>query len=131
MHCTSCGRPMSPGEQFCTGCGGNTGNSTMMGSPMGGGMHDPNGMNPNPMMSPQPQRQSNGLAIGGFICALIGLLIFPLEIIGLILSIFGLVRANKLNGAGRGLAIAGIVISIIGIVILIIAIADGGFFIWD
>ena len=83
------------------------------------------------MMHGQDQRPRNGMAVGGFVCALIGLLIFPLEIIGLILSIIGLVRANKMNGVGRGLAIAGIVLAIIGIAILIWSIVDsGGMFVW-
>ncbi|HEV2634209.1 MAG TPA: DUF4190 domain-containing protein [Actinocrinis sp.] len=54
-----------------------------------------------------PVRQSNGLAIAGFILAI---LFWP---VGLILSIFGLVRSNKIGRAGRGLAIAGIIISVV------------------
>ena len=78
----------------------------------GGGMH-----------IPPPQR--NGMATGGFVCSLIGLIFFPLEIIGLILSIIGLTRSRRMNGAGRGLAIAGIVLGVIGIIYLIYSISEG------
>ena len=54
------------------------------------------------------QEQSNGLAVGGFICS------FFFSLIGLILSIMGLKKANQIGGKGKGLAIAGIVISILG-----------------
>lgn len=54
------------------------------------------------------QEQSNGLAVGGFICS------FFFALIGLILSIMGLKKANQIGGKGKGLAIAGIVISVLG-----------------
>ena len=57
--------------------------------------------------------QSNGFALGGFICAFF----FPL--IGLILSIIGLVRCSK-GYDRKGLAIAGIIISAVSIIISII-----------
>ena len=63
-----------------------------------------------PVYPPAPTeapKTTNGLSIAGFILA------FLAPLIGLILSIFGLVQAKKRNQKGRGLAIAGIVISII------------------
>lgn len=51
--------------------------------------------------------KTNGLAITGFVLA------FLLPLIGLILSIIGLVKAKNYGGNGQGLAIAGIVISVI------------------
>ena len=51
--------------------------------------------------------KTNGLAITGFVLA------FLLQLIGLILSIIGLVKAKNYGGNGQGLAIAGIVISVI------------------
>jgi len=53
----------------------------------------------------QPQQQSNGFAIAGFILSL-------LPLFGLIFSIIGLVRSGKVGGKGRGLSIAGIILSI-------------------
>ena len=55
---------------------------------------------------PTPQQpQKNGFAVAGFILSLLPLL-------GLIFSILGLVRAGKIGGKGKGLAIAGIVLSL-------------------
>ena len=146
MFCGGCGKGLAHDERFCAQCGGQAQapqQSTLNGqqmppnNTMGGGMgHQPMGqpgMTANDMTmmhGGHQQPQQNGLAIGGFICALIGLLIFPLEIIGLVLSIIGLVRAPKMGGKGRGLAIAGIIIAVVGIVILIISIAQGSMFVW-
>lgn len=52
----------------------------------------------------------NGLAIAGFVCS------FFIAILGLILSIVGLVKINQTKEKGRGLAIAGIVISVVSMV---------------
>ena len=58
--------------------------------------------------------QTNGLAIGSFICGLVGCFaITPL--IGLILGFLGLKDAGKKGGSGRGLAIAGILLSLLWI----------------
>lgn len=54
-----------------------------------------------------PTAPTNGLAIAGFVTAIV---FWPA---GLILSIAGLVRSSKIGRAGRGLAIAGIVLSVV------------------
>lgn len=68
-----------------------------------GNNHGDGNVNP-----PHPSQPKNGLAIAGFVCSF-----FPfICVIGLILSILGLVKANdELHGSGRGLSIAGISIS--------------------
>jgi len=53
-----------------------------------------------------PQQQKNGFAVAGFVLSLLPLL-------GLIFSILGLVRAGKVGGKFKGLAIAGIVLSVV------------------
>jgi hypothetical protein len=53
-----------------------------------------------------PPDQKNGFAVAGFILSLLPLL-------GIIFSILGLVRAGKVAGKGKGLAIAGIVLSLV------------------
>lgn len=61
--------------------------------------------------------ESNGLAIAGFVCSIVGLIIFGL-ILGLLAVIFsaiGLKRAQA-GAKGKGLAIAGLVIGIIDII---------------
>ena len=60
-------------------------------------------------------KNSNGLAIAGFVISLVSILCCgSTSTIGLILSIIGLVNANKdPEKTGKGLAIAGIIISAI------------------
>ena len=71
---------------------------------------------------------NNGLATGGFVCSLIGLLALPpLAILGLILSGVGLGRSRELQ-AGKGLAIAGLVLGALGLCLLFAVIGlIGGF----
>lgn len=65
------------------------------------------------------QKQSNGLAIAGFILSLFS----PTFLIGFILSIVGLVKSRDMNGSGKGLAIAGVVLSsivMLGVIVSIV-----------
>ena len=66
--------------------------------------------------------KSNGFAVAGFVVSLVSSLLCcgSFNMIGLILSIIGLVKAKELDGKGKGLAIAGIVISVLVIVFYII-----------
>ncbi len=79
---------------------------------------------PAPAPAPAPgKKPSSGLAIAGMVLGIIAILLsflpiinnlsFFLAIVGLILSIVGLVKANKGTGAGKGMAIAGIVLCVI------------------
>ena len=77
-----------------------------------------------PIENAQPQtpvqpKKSNGVAIAGFVLALIGG--FLLDIVGLILSIVGLNKSKECN-SGKGLAIAGIIIAIVKLILGIIII---------
>lgn len=55
---------------------------------------------------------TNGLCVAGFVVSLISILCCGLtSFIGLILSIVGLILANKRGQGGKGMAIAGIIIS--------------------
>lgn len=58
----------------------------------------------------ETEKQSNNMALAGFICA------FLFSFVGLILSIIGLNKSKELGGEGRGLAIAGIIISLLSVV---------------
>jgi hypothetical protein len=75
---------------------------------------------------------SNGLAIAGFVCSLVGLLILSVILgpLGVIFGGVGLSRANK-GARHRGLAIAAIVIGaidlILGVVFIVTAAKHGGF----
>ena len=66
-------------------------------------------------------KKSNGMAIAGFVISLVSLLCCGYSSwLGLIFSIIGLVNANKNEGEGKGLAIAGIVISSILFIIIVL-----------
>jgi heme/copper-type cytochrome/quinol oxidase subunit 2 len=81
-------------------------------------------------VQPQGQPPRNGLGTAGFVLGLIGLLFsfipligvvaWPLVIIGLVLSIIGVARASSGKATNKGLAIAGAVLSVIGLVICIL-----------
>lgn len=72
----------------------------------------------------------NGLGTAGFVVGLIGFLLslipfvgvvaWPLVIVGLILSIVGLLRVKKRVANNKGLAIAGIVLSALGLIACIL-----------
>jgi len=86
---------------------------------------------------PQPAttRSANGLATGGFVLGLLGLLFsfipligiiaWPLVILGLIFGSIGLARARK-GASGRGLSIAAIILSVLGLIVCIIWVAALG-----
>lgn len=61
----------------------------------------------------------SGMAIAGFICALLGLFIFPIlfSTLGVIFSAMGL-KSNK-----KGLALAGLILGIIGLLYIIVVVA--------
>ncbi|WP_158888190.1 DUF4190 domain-containing protein [Amycolatopsis anabasis] len=88
---------------------------------------------PAPQPVPQPK---NGLGTAGFVLGLVGLLFsfipvigliaWPLVILGLIFSIIGLLRANKGEATNKGLSIAGIAVSAIGLVVCVLWVAVFG-----
>ncbi|HEX2015767.1 MAG TPA: DUF4190 domain-containing protein [Solirubrobacteraceae bacterium] len=72
-----------------------------------------------------------GIAIAGFVCGLLGLLLswcvflgIPLSIIGIVLSITGRNRARE-RGVGTGMATAGLVCGVIGLVLALLLLAIG------
>jgi hypothetical protein len=81
-------------------------------------------------LQPQGQPPRNGLGTAGFVLGLVGLLFsfipiigivaWPLVIVGLVLSIIGIARASSGKATNKGLAIAGAVLSVIGLVICIL-----------
>jgi len=69
----------------------------------------------------------NGMATTGFVFALLTVFLgwipvlgWIIWVLGLVFSSIGLAKAKKVEGKGKGLAIAGLIISLIGIVVLII-----------
>jgi hypothetical protein len=82
------------------------------------------------------QPQNNGMGVAGFVCGLVGLVFsfipliglisWPLVIIGIVLSGIGINYVNQGRADNKGLAIAGLVVSIVGLVICILwAVAIG------
>lgn len=75
-------------------------------------------------------RPSNGLGTTGFVLGLVGLLFsfipviglvaWPLVILGIIFSAIGISKASKGRATNKGLAIAGLVVSVVGLVICIV-----------
>ncbi len=68
-----------------------------------------------------PAQQTNGMAIAGFVCSLVGLFTAILSPIGLILSLVALRREG-----GRGWAIAGIILGSLGLCGWLIAFVVAG-----
>lgn len=65
----------------------------------------------------------NGLSITGFVLAMVSLLCCGLTSpLGLIFSIIGIVKSEKEDSTGKGLAIAGIIISSIMLILFILMI---------
>ena len=95
--CSNCGKEVGKTDAFCQYCGGQIAEEvkaekvTKVETSEG---------NPN-----------NGMAVAGFILS------FFVPLLGLIFSIVGVVKSKNLNGAGKGLAIAGIIISAVSMVI--------------
>jgi len=73
---------------------------------------------------PQPTQQGNGLAIAGFVCGLVGLLILNIILgpLALIFGGIGLSRANK-GAPHRGLAIGAFVLGAIDVILFFILLA--------
>ena len=80
-----------------------------------------------PMPPPAPQ---NGLGTAGFVLGLVGLLFsflpvigvvaWPLVILGLVLGLVGVSKANRGQATNKGLAVAGIALSAIGLAICVL-----------
>lgn len=91
---------------------------------------------PAPHPTGQAAQPRNGLGVAGFVLGLlaalfslipiIGVIAWPLAILGLIFGILGVLRARKGVATNKGLAIAGTVLSAIGLVICIAWVAIAG-----
>lgn len=84
---------------------------------------------PVPPQTPQ-QPPRNGLGTAGFVLGLVGLVFspipfigvvaWPLVILGLIFSAVGLARVNKGRATNKGLSITGIAVSVLGLAVCIV-----------
>ncbi|WP_199441718.1 MmpS family transport accessory protein [Umezawaea beigongshangensis] len=93
-------------------------------------------MSYSPPQESQPVRQRNGLGTAGFVLGLVGLLFsfvpivgvvaWPLVVLGLVLSVLGVVRARSGRADNGGLAVAGVVLSAIGLLVCVLWVAAFG-----
>lgn len=79
---------------------------------------------PQPPVPPGVPGQTNGLAIAGMVCGILGLVLFWFPYLGIVLGILGLVfgvlgrnRATQLGGVGQGMALAGIVTGAVAVLV--------------
>ncbi|MFC4855752.1 MmpS family transport accessory protein [Actinophytocola glycyrrhizae] len=87
---------------------------------------------PNPPQQPVT-RPSNGLGTSGFVLGVIGLVFsfipligvvaWPLVILGIIFSAVGIGKATNGRATNKGLAIAGLVVSVVGLVVCVLWVA--------
>lgn len=98
--CSNCGKELPEGADLCLNCGKVINNKE----------------------NNHSKKKANGLAIAGFVVAIISLVFFwfPFAFIGaivsLVLSIVGVVKSKVYND-GKGLGIGGIVISVIAFIL--------------
>jgi hypothetical protein len=85
---------------------------------------------PNPPQQQFVARPSNGLGTAGFVVGLVGLVLsfipligviaWPLVILGVIFSSVGISKAGRGRATNKGLAIAGLVVSLVGLVVCVL-----------
>ena len=116
--CTNCGTKLEDDVTFCTGCG-----QKVEGEAVSEPVNNPGNITVNVNNTGNVSaKKTNGLAIAGFVTSLVSTLLCcgAFNLIGLILSIIGLVKAKDYDGNGKGMAIAGIIICVVVMVISII-----------
>ncbi len=94
----------------------------------GPGPYGPGPYGPGPYGYGQPA-PTNGLGVAGFVCGLLGLILFWVPIVGIVLGLLGIVlggagmSSGKNTGAGNGLAVSGLVLGLVSMVPAIIVLA--------
>ncbi|PRY43514.1 MmpS family transport accessory protein [Umezawaea tangerina] len=89
-----------------------------------------------PTLPPLPTQPRNGLGTAGFVLGLlgfffsfipfIGVIAWPLVVLGLVLSLVGLSRTSRGTANNKGLAIAGVVLSALGLLVCVLWVAVFG-----
>lgn len=133
--CTNCGTKLNEGDMFCANCG--TAVNQNSAQNQGDVQNQVNAQQTQNNYNQQTyynngaqagQQKTNGLAIAGFVCSLVGLFVFPL-ILGILGVCFGGVgkkRIEAFNEKGNGFATASIIIGILDIIWWIICLVIVG-----
>ena len=104
--CNHCGNGLEENAEFCPVCGAAT-----SGQPPCEEVDAQQRPVPPVYMPVVQQPKTNGLAVAGFVCSIVGWFCCGItSIIGVILSIVALSQIKNRQEGGKGLAIAGIVI---------------------
>lgn len=77
--------------------------------------------------APDDSQKTNGMAIAGFVCSLVGLFLFGI-VLGLLGIIFGAIGLGKISKdssrwKGKGMAIAALVVGVVDVVVAIVLLA--------
>jgi hypothetical protein len=77
--------------------------------------------------APDDSQKTNGMAIAGFVCSLVGLFLFGI-VLGLLGIIFGAIGLGKISKdssrwKGKGMAIAALIVGVVDVVVAIILLA--------
>lgn len=135
MFCPNCGTQNNDGVKFCANCG----TALTPDIPAAAPVQQYNPVNVNPVnaepvnvapvytpVNTVAAQKTNVLCVVGFIVSLASIVLLgTTAIIGLILSIIGLIAANKNNQKGKGMGIAGVIISGILVAVWIFALIYG------
>lgn len=62
-------------------------------------------------------RPGNGSAVGSLVCGLLGCIPWITGLLAIILGIMGIKRANQIGGAGKGMAIAGLLLGLLSVIL--------------
>ena len=116
MYCSKCGTQSSEGDLFCRKCGSQFSDATPMPPPT-------------PATTTQPRqnevvtKRKSGFAVASLILGIVGLIISPCLIFGIVFGAVALGQTGKNHQlSGRGMALAGLCISVIGIILWVLAI---------
>ncbi len=79
------------------------------------------------LSAPDDSQKTNGMAIAGFVCSLVGLFLFGLVlgILGIIFSAIGLGKISKDSSRwkGKGMAVAALIVGVVDVVVAIVLLA--------
>lgn len=136
--CSDCGKEILTEDKFCINCGKNLNEEEPQKNKKENTEQHPAQDNSSKNTTIQQQetaqvsatqvttnttaKYTNGFGIAGFVVSLVSLILCcgSFSWLSLIFSIIGVVNANKNNGEGKGLSIAGIIISSLVVVLVIV-----------